>query len=183
MDAGFLLHTLVASCGNLLLLHYNVVVIDFIPLPEDSKASLLLKWQEKDTFFQWVVLTLFSKALKGFNYSHNQGSAANNVKPKLTCLVYLLQHFHWFKASNHFNLDVIIFKKSTSKCSSLREEQSFVCLWFEQGSSALTGPGAEDAMTCLLTHILASTQQDYCPESCLLSFCLNWVFHRMIAGF
>lgn len=194
MDAGFLLHTLVASCGNLLLLHYNVVVIDFIPLPEDSKASLLLKWQEKDTFFQWVVLTLFSKALKGFNYSHNQGSAANNVKPKLTCLVYLLQHFHWFKASNHFNLDVIIFKKSTSKCSSLREEQSFVCLWFEQGSavyfipalprsSALTGPGAEDAMTCLLTHILASTQQDYCPESCLLSFRLNWVFHRMIAGF
>lgn len=43
MDAGFLLHTLVASCGNLLLLHYNVVVIDFIPLPEDSEASLLLK--------------------------------------------------------------------------------------------------------------------------------------------
>lgn len=169
MDAGFLLHELVTSCGNLLLLHYNVVIIDFIPLLEDSEASLLLKRQGKDTFFQWVVLTLFSKTLKGFNFSHNQRSAANNVKPKLTCLVYVLQHFHWFKASNHFYLDVIIFKKSTSKCSSLREEQSFICLWFEQGSavcfipalpgsSVLTGPGAEDAFPGWFACSLSSWQ-------------------------
>lgn len=50
MDAGFLLHELVTSCDNLLLLHYNVVVIDFIPLPEDMEAFLLLKRQGKRHF-------------------------------------------------------------------------------------------------------------------------------------
>lgn len=64
MDAGFLLHELVTSCGNLLLPHYNVVIIDFTPFPHDLEAFLLLKRQGKNTFFQWVILTLFSKALE-----------------------------------------------------------------------------------------------------------------------
>lgn len=39
----FLMDELVTSCGILALLHYNMSIVNFIPLLEDLEASLLLK--------------------------------------------------------------------------------------------------------------------------------------------
>lgn len=59
MDAGFLLHELVTSCGNLLLLHYNVVIIGlplakatgkrhFLPM---DRLNFVFKNPERVQFF------------------------------------------------------------------------------------------------------------------------------------